>query len=103
MIPEISILGQKYSSYNLSIIVGIIFVIGIFSKYEKSVEEREKDNVISLMGITLLVSFLSAILGDKLMHFTTWSEFKNQFFKLSGMTFIWGFIGGVAFFLLVIQ
>lgn len=98
MIPEISILGQKYSSYNLSIIVGIIFVIGIFSKYEKSVEEREKDNVISLMGITLLVSFLSAILGDKLMHFTTWSEFKNQFFKLSGMTFIWGFIGGVAFF-----
>lgn len=88
------ILGQEYSSYNISIMIGIILAICLFNKFERSIVPAEKDNIISIIGITLVVSFLSAILGNKLLHFQSWNNFKTHLFQFTGMTFICGLIGG---------
>lgn len=101
MKPFIIVLGQKYSSYNVSIMVGIIFALCLFLKFEKNISSAEKDNIISIMGLNIVFGFLSAAVGDKIMHFDLWSDFKEHLFHFTGMTFLCGFIGGFFFFLIV--
>lgn len=101
MLPQITIFGQKYSSYNLAIMVGIIFAILAFYKWEKKIPATEKDTIISIVGVDLVVGFFSAFLGNKLLHFQTWEAFREHFFEFTGMTFLCGLIGSILFFVAV--
>lgn len=98
MKPFITVLGQKYSSYNTAVMAGIILAFCLFCKFEKSISSAEKDNVISILGLNLVMGFLSAMLGDKLLHFHSWKDFTENLFRFTGMTFICGFLGGLIFF-----
>lgn len=94
----IALFGQKYSSYNLAIMLGIIFAILAFYKWEKAIPSTEKDTMISIVGVDLVVGFFSAFLGNKLLHFQTWEAFREHFFEFTGMTFLCGLIGSILFF-----
>lgn len=81
--------------------VGIIFAILAFYKWEKKIPATEKDTIISIVGVDLVVGFFSAFLGNKLLHFQTWEAFREHFFEFTGMTFLCGLIGSILFFVAV--
>ncbi len=99
MKPFLTVLGQKYSSYNIAVMAGIVLAFCLFCKFEKSISSAEKDDIISIMGLNLAAGFVSAVLGDKLLHFHSWNDFREHLFRFTGMTFICGLIGGFVFFI----
>lgn len=100
MKPFIIFWGQKYSSYNISIMVGIILAICLFCKIEKNISNAEKDDIVSILGLTMVFGILSAILGNKILHFISWDDFKEHLFQFTGMTFFCGLMGGLLFFVI---
>lgn len=101
MYPFISIGEIKYSSYNLCILIGIIIAILLFVKFEKNINSKDKEDFLTILGILLVIAFLGAFILDKFNHFTTWEDFKDNFFKPTGLTFYGGVISSFIGFNLI--
>lgn len=91
-------MGRNIPAIIYLFIIGIIFAVYLFYKHEKSISLEEKDDIVSILGLNVVIGFLFANLGDKLLHFQSWEDFREHLFKFTGMTFICGFMGGLLFF-----
>lgn len=92
------IIDGVLSSYSLMLIVGIFAALGLFKLLTKLTHvSKEVYDFYSTTGIiAIAVGLCSAFLFQSVYNF-----FETGVFKISGLTFMGGLIGGVATFILI--
>lgn len=99
MLYKVNFFGLELYTYNVLIIVGIVVGMITFLKSSKAyLSENEQNDIIMILGFVLPISFISAILGNKIQHFTSIKCFYDIFFTYTGMSFLCGLLGGAVSF-----
>lgn len=99
MLPYFEIFNAKVPLFNLLIGVGAVMGILLFYRIaENKISESDADNIILLLVVSVLAGFISGMLFDKIVHFKSISELRQNLFNYTGLTFIGGFSGGLITF-----
>lgn len=104
MLPllKFAILGSEVTIplYNSMIGLGIIIGLLTFEHMcsRQGIPKYVTDNLTVVIAFSLILGFISAALFDKFVHSRDLHEFFTNIFKVSGLTFIGGLLGGAIFF-----
>lgn len=102
MLPYFELFNVKLPLFNLLIGIGAIVGILLFYKIsENKISKEDTDNIIMLLVISIFIGFLSGMLFDKIVHFKSLCDFRQNLFKYTGITFLGGFLGGIISFCIV--
>lgn len=100
MYPELDLGFIKLDLYTIMIIIGLLAAMLLFGVLSRA--GKLPDNIyrkyLQLILISVMVGFASSMLFQSIYDF-----FKTGVFKLSGMTFLGGLIGGVGTFFILFK
>jgi phosphatidylglycerol:prolipoprotein diacylglycerol transferase len=101
MYPFVYIFNRAYSSYNLCIAAGIAISLILFIQTERTIDQKDKDEFLSVFGILLVVGFLGAYIGNKILQSNSIKDFIVSVRSMAGLTFLCGAISSFAVYVVI--